>query len=114
MQSAAVLLGLAALGGLTMVVIRLRGAPQPPLWLAVGHGLIAASGLGYLIYIVATTAVPQLAQLATGGFILAALGGAVLFFGFHLAKKALPIPFVIGHGTLALVAYVLLLMSLMS
>jgi hypothetical protein len=112
MQNAAILLGLAALGGLTMAIIRLRGAPQPPMWLALGHGAIAATGLGMLIYTVATTAVPQMAQIATGMFILAALGGAVLFFGFHLAKKALPIPFVIGHGLIAATSYVLLLLSM--
>jgi hypothetical protein len=112
MQTAAIILALAALGGLVMVIIRLRGAPQPPMWLAVGHGVIAATGLGYLVYTVATITVPQLAQIATGVFVLAALGGSVLFFGFHLARKALPVPLVIGHGAIAVVAYVMLLIAL--
>jgi hypothetical protein len=30
--------------------------------------------------------------------VLAALGGSVLFFGFHLQERPLPIPLVIGHG----------------
>ena len=114
MQNAAIVLGLAAMGGLTMAIIRLRGAPWPPMWLAVVHGLAAATGLGMLIYTVATSPVPvpQLAQIATGVFVLAALGGAVLFFGFHMAKKALPIPFVIGHGLIAVTAFVMLLLSM--
>lgn len=112
MQNAAILLGLAALGGLTMAIIRLRGAPQPPTWLALVHGVVAATGLGMLIYHAATAGVPQLAQYAIGAFVLAALGGSVLFFGFHLARKALPIPLVIGHGLIAVTGFVLLLLSM--
>ena len=44
------LLVLAALGGTTMAVLRLRGAPYPPLVLAIGHGLLAAAGLACLAY----------------------------------------------------------------
>jgi hypothetical protein len=112
MQTAAILLAVAALGGLTMAVIRLRGTPQPPTWLALVHGAVAATGLGMLIYQAVTTGVPQLAQYAIGVFVLAALGGSVLFFGFHLAKKALPIPFVIGHGLIAVTGFVMLLLSM--
>jgi hypothetical protein len=74
MQTAAILLAVAALGGLTMAVIRLRGAPQPPTWLALVHGAVAATGLGMLIYQALTTGVPQLAQYAIYVFVLAALG----------------------------------------
>ena len=112
MQLSAIVLGFAALGGLVLAGIRLSGRPHPPTWLAVGHGLVAATGLGMLIYGLATTTAPGLAQIALGVFVLAALGGATLFFGFHLRQRALPIPLVIGHGLTAATAYVLLLASL--
>jgi hypothetical protein len=112
MQTAAIILGLAALGGVTLGGIRLSGAPRPPTWLALGHGAIAATGLIMLGYEAYYPGIPQLAQIALGVFVLAALGGAVLFFGFHLKEQALPIPFVIGHGLIAVTGYVLLLVSL--
>jgi hypothetical protein len=46
--------------------------------------------------------------------VLAALGGATLFLGFHLRQRALPIPLVIGHGLLAVTGFVLLLIALFS
>jgi hypothetical protein len=112
MQAAAIVLALAALGGLTLAVIRLRGAPWPPMWMALGHGAVAATGVAILIYAAATTGIPRTAQIALGIFILAALGGAVLFLGFHRAGKPLPIPLVIGHGLIAATGFVLLLLSL--
>jgi hypothetical protein len=46
--------------------------------------------------------------------ILAALGGATLFLGFHLRNKPLPMPFVIGHGLIAATGFALLLWSWLS
>ena len=109
--TAAILLALAALGGLTLAVIRFRGAPWPPLWLALGHGAVAAAGVGFLIYAAVAQGIPVMAQVALGIFILAALGGAVLLLGFHLRSKALPIPFVLAHGLIAATGLVLLLLS---
>jgi hypothetical protein len=111
MQAAAIVLALAALGGLTLAVIRLKGTPWPPTWMALGHGAVAATGVVLLAYAAASGGIPRLAQIALGIFVLAALGGGVLFFGFHLRGKALPVPFVIGHGAIAATAYVLLLVS---
>jgi len=110
-EPAAIVLG-AALGGLTLAGIRLAGAPRPPTWLALGHGAVAAVGLGLLVYAALGAGVPGLAQVALGVFALAAVGGAGLFLGFHLRERALPIPLVIGHGVVAVTALVLLLISL--
>jgi hypothetical protein len=110
---AAVLLGLAALGGATMVAIRLRGVPLPPLWLALGHGAIAASGVGYLAYLAYDAGIPQLAQIALGIFVLAALGGAFVFVTFHLKSRPLPIPIILAHGLLALTGYALLVTAIL-
>jgi hypothetical protein len=111
MQAAVVVLAIAALGGLTLATIRMRGAPWPPMWMALGHGAVAATGVGILIYAALTTSIPTLAQVALGIFILAALGGATLLLGFHMRSKPLPIPFVVGHGLIAAIGYALLLVS---
>src|SRR5687768_2242609 len=112
MQTAAFVLALAAIGGLTLAVIRFRGAPWPPMWLALGHGAVAATGVALLIYAaMSPVGIPRLAQVALGIFLLAALGGAVLFFGFHMRRKELPIPFVLGHGLIAATGLLLLLLS---
>jgi hypothetical protein len=112
MTLAAIVLGLAALGGLTLSGIRLSGKPLPPTWLALGHGAVAATGLAMLIYTAISSGIPGLAQVALGVFILAALGGATMFLGFHIRGRALPIPLVIGHGLIAVTGYVLLLVSI--
>ena len=112
MHWAAIILALAALGGLTLAGIRVSGVPRPPTWLALGHGAIAATGLGFLAYEAATATIPLLAQISLGVLLLAALGGVTLFAGFHLRERPLPIPLVIGHGIAAIAGYVLLLVSL--
>jgi hypothetical protein len=52
-----------------------------------------------------------LAQVSLGIFILAALGGATLFLGFHMRNKSLPVPLVFSHGLIAATGLVLLLVS---
>lgn len=111
MQAAAAVLGLAALGGLTLAAIRLSGTPRPPTWMALGHGIVAASGLILLGYAAATDGIPQLAQIALGVLVLAAIGGATIFLGFHMKERALPIPFVLGHGLIAIAGLALLLLA---
>jgi hypothetical protein len=112
LQVAALLLGLAALGGATMVVLRLRGRSLPPLGLALAHGGIAASGVAYLAYQAYSAGIPQLAQIALGIFVLAALGGAFVFGAFHLKNRPLPIPIILGHGLIALTGYALLVTAI--
>ncbi len=104
---------LAALGGLTMVGMRLSGSPRPPTWLALGHGALAVTGLVMLIYL-ATEGIPLYSQIALGIFILAALGGLFVFVAYHLRHKPLPIPLIVGHGAIAIAGVVLLLIDLFS
>lgn len=111
MQAATIILALAAIGGITLAVIRMRGAPWPPLWMALGHGVVAATGVGVLIYLAVSQGIPTLALVALGIFILAALGGLILLLGFHLQSKPLPIPIVLAHGLIAATGFVLLLLS---
>jgi hypothetical protein len=81
------------------------------MWLALVHGAVAATGLGLLIYAAVSTVLPGLAIASLVVFVLAALGGATLFLGFHMRRQALPIPFVLGHGLLAATGLVLLLIA---
>jgi hypothetical protein len=112
MNIAAVLFLLAALGGAVMAALRFSGRPYPPLWLALGHGAIAASGLGTLAYTALTQTIPFLGQVALGLFCLTAVGGFVLLVGFHLRNVPLPIPFVLGHATLAVVSLLTLAIAI--
>jgi predicted membrane channel-forming protein YqfA (hemolysin III family) len=114
MQTAAILLAIAAVGGLAMVVYRINKRENPPLALAIGHGVIAAAGLVTLIYRVmtATGSVPQNAQWAIGVFVVAALGGLAMLTLFHLRNKLLPIWMMLGHGGVAVVGLVLLLLAI--
>jgi hypothetical protein len=110
---AAVIFGLAALGGLTLAGIRLGGAPRPPTWMALGHGAAAATGVLLLIYAQVTTGLPQLAQYALGAFVLAAIGGVTIFLRFHQKGLELPLPFIAGHALVAVTGFVLLLTAVL-
>jgi hypothetical protein len=102
-----VLLGLAALGGATMVVLRARGG-NPPLLLALGHGAIAAAGLVALVVAVAAggwTGLPFVALLI---LVAASLLGAYVA-SFHLRGLLLPLDFALYHGLLAAAGYGVLL-----
>ncbi|WP_395407567.1 hypothetical protein ACHMW6_13290 [Pseudoduganella sp. UC29_106] len=58
LTSSSVLLGLAALGGLLMVLIRLGKKTNPPHWLAMVHGFIAAAGVTLLCYVALFAPIP--------------------------------------------------------
>ena len=58
MKTAAVLLGIAAIGGLVMAVIRFRGADRPPTIVLMAHGLLAAAALTLLLYACFTVGLP--------------------------------------------------------
>jgi len=111
MTLSAVLFAVAALGGAVLAGIRLSGRELPPMWLAVVHGLAAAAALVSLLVVVARGGVPTVVTGAAVGFVLAALGGFVLFAG-HLRGKALPVPVVLVHGAVAVLSFVALLAGL--
>jgi len=83
------------------------GKTQPPVALAVIHGVFAGSGL-----VVMTLAVWHRfsghAIWALGLFVLAALSGLTLALGFHFRGKPLPSGLVAGHAALALIAFIIL------
>ena len=109
LQTAVVLFTLAALGGLVMAFIRFGGKRNPPAWLAMLHGLLAAAGLTLLAYATFTTGVPGTAQLALLLFLVAAGGGAILSLAYKWRQILLPAWLVGVHAVAAVLAYVLLL-----
>jgi hypothetical protein len=110
---AVILFALAAVAGLTMAIGHFRGRTPPPTPLAALHGALAASGLLALL-----TAVVQGARgtsaIALCLFLVAALGGFTLLLGFHLRGRKLPNVMVAGHGLLAVSAFVVLLVAVLS
>lgn len=90
LQTATILLLLTAAGGVAMAIRRLAQKANPPSWLAMAHGFLAAAGLTLLIYAVVIGDVPS--RAATGLIILlaAATGGVAMNLFYHLAGKLLP------------------------
>jgi len=109
LKVAAVLLVVGALGGVLMAFIRFTGNRNPPVWLAMVHGLIAAAGLTLLAYATFTTEVPTLAKASLGILLVAALGGAIINLRDHWNRNLISKSWTIGHFVLAAVGLVLLL-----
>jgi hypothetical protein len=107
-----VLLGIAAIGGLVMAVMRFRGAERPPTMILMAHGLLAAAALTLLIYAAATVGLPSLAMAATVIFVVVAIVGAWLTLNDHSKGLAIPKTPIVVHGLAAVLGYVLLLLSL--
>lgn len=113
MQWGAILLLLAAIGGITMAWTRVAGKPHPPGWLAGVHGLAAVAGLvlvGWSALII-EEAQHVLQNVALGLAVLAAAGGITLLAGYHLRGKPLPLPIIILHGILGLVTVAIALVA---
>ncbi len=110
MLPALVLFAVAALGGLILASVRLRGS-NPPLALALLHGALAAAGLVALVVaVVHAAASASLARIALALFVVAALGGFVLL-ATHLRKKNIPVPLMLVHAVVAVGGFVVLLIG---
>jgi hypothetical protein len=105
------LFALAAIGGVIMGVIRLQGERNPPTWLAMGHGMLAAAGLTLLAYAAWMVEVPALANYALVLFVLAAAGGAYMNLRYHWERVLLPRSWVYAHAALAVVAFLMLALA---
>jgi hypothetical protein len=111
LETATVLLVIAALGGLLMAGIRLTRKTNPPAWLAMAHGFLAASPVVLLLYAACTVGLPALALYGTVLFVIAALGGVTLNLGYHWKNLPLPQGLMIGHAALAIIGFVLVVMA---
>jgi hypothetical protein len=109
MKTASCLLAVAAVGGLTMAGMRFAGKPQPPPWLAMLHGFLAAAAVTLLLYAYLTVGLPALAGWALGLFLVAAAGGAFLNLNYHWRMQPLPKGLIVGHAGIAVIGFVLLL-----
>jgi hypothetical protein len=110
-QTALVLLAVTAAGGLLMAGIRFTGADRPPSWLAMLHGLLAASGLTLLLYAGLTSGLAPLAWLGIALLVLAALGGLYLNLGFHDQRLPLPKSIIVGHAIAAVLGFALVFLQ---
>lgn len=109
-RTAVVLFAIAALGGVVMAIVRLSKNLNPPSWLAMLHGLLAAGGVTLLLY--AAFAV-GISTLATAGLILlliAALVGLVLNLKYQWQRALLPAGVVVTHAAIAVVGFILVLL----
>lgn len=100
----------AALSGAGMAVPRLTSGAQPKAVLAIFHGIFAASALVLLALAVFTAGAAGGARIALGLFLLVAVGGFTLL-SFHLRGRQLPAVLVLGHGLLAVGAFLFLVWS---
>lgn len=104
-----VLFAIAAVGGVTLVTMKFSGKDLP--WsLIIGHGLFAAAGLVALMAYVIQNPAPALVNTALVLFLLAAVGGFILF-SFQVRKKALPNALILIHGGVAVISFLLLLFA---
>lgn len=101
--------GIAALGGLTLVTLKYKGKGLP-MPLAIGHGLMAATGLITLIIIVVGNMENMMMNISLALFLVVALGGFALF-SFHVRKKPMPGALISVHGAGGVIAFVLLVFA---
>jgi hypothetical protein len=111
MTVAAILFAIAAVGGAIMAAMRFGGRELPPMGLAIVHGLFAAAGLVTLIVVVVGANASWAAIVAVIGFVVAALGGFMLF-SYHLRRQALPVNYVVIHGAGAVISFLILLAAI--
>lgn len=112
MKPAAILFAIAALGGATLAYLRVSNGENPPTWMAVAHGLVAATALASLVVAAVQYPIHALAKAALATFVVAAIAGGFLFFAYQMTGSLLPIPMILLHGGLALTAFTLLLAAL--
>lgn len=89
-QVAAVLLLMTAAGGVVMAIDRLARGRNPPSWIAMAHGFLAASAFTLLLYAAFAGAIAGSALLGTVILAIAAAGGVVMNLAYHLAGKLIP------------------------
>jgi hypothetical protein len=113
MIAAAILFAIAALGGMIMALMRFSGRDLPPVFLAVVHGVFAAAGIVTLLAAALAPGVASMIRIALVLFVGTAILGFVLVY-FHAKRRPLPISYIVVHGLVAVVAFVILILGIMS
>ena len=111
LQTAVLLFAIAAAGGLVMAGIRLFRKHNPPAWLSMLHGLLAAAGLTLVAYPVLLLDAPSPAGWAALAFVVAAGGGAAMNLLWQWKGRPLPVGLMIAHALIAVVALGLLVVA---
>jgi hypothetical protein len=111
LYSATVLLAITAVGGLVMAMVSFKGTREPPTWLAMLHGFLAAAALTLLVYAAATIGLPQNALVALVLLLIAAVGGVILNLNYHWKRLPLPRWLIVTHAIAAVAGFVLLLIA---
>ena len=111
--SACVLLGLAAAGGVVMALIRVGAKSNPPHWIAMLHGFIAAAGLTLLAYAAIFAHAPGTVDIGLLAFVLAAAGGVWLNLARHQKGRLIPNSIMLVHAVVALAGFALLLLAVL-
>ena len=102
------LFGIAAAGGLLMVILRVQNTANPPLSIALLHGGLAATALVILLLQVANGAASgTMPTTSLGLFVVAAVGGFYLIAN-HLSGRLIPLGVVDIHAVVAVVAFLIL------
>ncbi len=109
LQTASVLLLLTAAGGMAMAVRRLIQKINPPSWLAMAHGFLAASAFTLLIYAGVTGEIGGRATIGLIVLAVAAAGGVVMNLAYQLAGRLLPTWLLYLHISLGAVGTLLVL-----
>ena len=112
LQSSAWLLVGTAAGGLLMALIRFgRQGSNPPAWLAMLHGFLAAAGLTLLTFAALTVGIPGLALGGLALLLVAAVGGVVMNLSYHIKDVPLPKWLVVVHAALAIAGFAMVLLA---
>ena len=111
MKTALALLTVVALGGVAMTLAQLAYDRNPPDWLAMLHGALAASALTLLLYARFTAGLPAMADGGLLVLLLTAAGGVFLNLGYHAKARPLPVGIVLAHGGIAVMGYLMLLVA---
>lgn len=106
---AVLLFALAAVGGLYLASRHWQGS-TPPIAVALIHGLLAVLGLIIVIKLVMGGGSVGNLPIALGLFVVAAIGGLVLF-GLHLKGKPLPKALIGVHALVAVIGFVIVLLT---
>ena len=111
---AVILLAIGALGGIVMAIFRLSRNLNPPTWLAMLHGLLAAAGVTLLLYAAFAVGLPTLADIGLAILLVAALGGVVLNLRYQWQRQLLSPGLMVAHAVLAVLGFVLVLLPVWS
>lgn len=105
LRTAVALFAIAAVGGLVMTGIRFLRHVNPPAWLAMLHGLLAAAGLALVGFAAFTAGVPSIVVIGFVLLLVAAAGGALLNLRYQWKQRLLPGSIVAIHATAAVVGF---------